>query len=134
MKNEKPWVAYSCCAGMDEFDTQEEAEAWVLEHEQDDECCPDACSGSCFVARLASRTEFVVAEEDYGLDDQRGYLQFVPVSVVKDSFTADASKMVPQKDQPLFPCSECGFMRTEAEGGKIFTVCEQCYDKKNVSK
>ena len=126
--NEKPWVAYSCCAGMDEFDTQEEAEAWVLEHEQDDECCPDACSGSCFVARLVSRTEFVPIEDEHDSSIERGYLQFVGVNKMIDHIP-DATKMVPVSSEQLFPCVRCGVFRTEAQGGDIVTVCDECWDR-----
>jgi len=28
-----------------------------------------------------------------------------------------------------FPCTECGALRTVAQGGKIFTVCDDCWDK-----
>jgi len=27
-----------------------------------------------------------------------------------------------------YPCAKCGATRTEAEGGKVFTVCDKCWD------
>lgn len=89
-------------------------------------------------ARLASKTEFIVAEEDYGLNNQRGYLRFVPISAIKDSFTTehddhfrDATKMVTQSDELLFLYEKCGVLRIVAQGGKIFTVCDECWNNEN---
>lgn len=40
-----------------------------------------------------------------------------------DAFTAS----VPP--EPTYPCTSCGKLRTKAEGGTTFTVCETCWDK-----
>lgn len=29
----------------------------------------------------------------------------------------------------IYPCDRCGFMRTKAEGGTTFTVCDKCWDE-----
>ena len=31
--------------------------------------------------------------------------------------------------EQLYPCSDCGVLRTKAEGGTVFTVCDDCWDK-----
>lgn len=31
-------------------------------------------------------------------------------------------------EQRIYPCGECGVMRSKAEGGNIFTVCDRCWD------
>lgn len=31
-------------------------------------------------------------------------------------------------DERIYPCSRCGTMRSKAEGGTTFTVCDECYD------
>lgn len=31
--------------------------------------------------------------------------------------------------EPLYPCDDCGAHRTKAQGGTIFTVCDECWDK-----
>ncbi len=31
--------------------------------------------------------------------------------------------------EPLYPCADCGKLRTKAQGGTIFTVCDECWDK-----
>jgi len=40
----------------------------------------------------------------------------------------------PDKDARIYPCADCGIMRSKAEGGTVFTVCDACwkihYDKK----
>ena len=28
----------------------------------------------------------------------------------------------------IYPCDRCGLMRTKAEGGTVFTVCDACWD------
>ncbi len=33
------------------------------------------------------------------------------------------------KEKDLYPCRECGMLRTKAEGGTTFTVCDTCWDK-----
>lgn len=33
--------------------------------------------------------------------------------------------------EPMYPCATCPAMRTKAEGGTTFTVCDECWDKKH---
>lgn len=33
------------------------------------------------------------------------------------------------KNAPLYPCDDCGVMRSQNEGGTTFTVCDECWDK-----
>lgn len=32
-------------------------------------------------------------------------------------------------DARIYPCDKCGLMRSKAEGGTTFTVCDDCWDK-----
>jgi len=32
-------------------------------------------------------------------------------------------------EETLYPCAECGRLRTKDEGGTTFTVCDECWDK-----
>lgn len=32
------------------------------------------------------------------------------------------------KDAEIYPCARCGVMRSENQGGRIFTVCDECWD------
>lgn len=32
-------------------------------------------------------------------------------------------------DPRIFPCDNCGLLRNVAEGGNIFTLCDECWDK-----
>lgn len=32
-------------------------------------------------------------------------------------------------DERMYPCADCGKLRTKAEGGTVFTVCDECWDK-----
>jgi hypothetical protein len=32
-------------------------------------------------------------------------------------------------DAEIYPCADCGVMRSEKQGAKIFTVCSDCWDK-----
>jgi len=38
-------------------------------------------------------------------------------------------KQEQDKDSEIYPCADCGCMRSESQGGKIFTVCDECWDK-----
>ena len=31
--------------------------------------------------------------------------------------------------ESIYPCDRCGTMRTKAEGGTVFTVCDKCWDE-----
>ncbi len=33
-------------------------------------------------------------------------------------------------DAKIYPCSDCGKMRSQNEGGTVFTVCDSCWDKR----
>ena len=33
-----------------------------------------------------------------------------------------------QKDR-IYPCEDCGKLRSKDEGGTVFTVCDECWDK-----
>lgn len=32
-------------------------------------------------------------------------------------------------DAQIYPCADCGKMRSKAQGGTTFTVCDECWDK-----
>jgi len=32
-------------------------------------------------------------------------------------------------DARVYPCADCGKMRSKREGGTTFTVCDECWDK-----
>jgi hypothetical protein len=36
---------------------------------------------------------------------------------------------VSAEEPRIYPCRECGVMRTKSEGGTIFTVCDACWDR-----
>ena len=33
------------------------------------------------------------------------------------------------KDAEIYPCADCGILRSERQGGRIFTVCDECWEK-----
>lgn len=39
-----------------------------------------------------------------------------------------------QDDKRIYPCIECGVMRSKNEGGTTFTVCDECWDKSHPTK
>jgi hypothetical protein len=43
--------------------------------------------------------------------------------VASEATSGDAGK------EKLYPCDGCGVMRTKAQGGTVFTVCDACWDK-----
>lgn len=34
-----------------------------------------------------------------------------------------------EEEGRIYPCDECGVLRTKGEGGTTFTVCDECWDK-----
>ena len=41
----------------------------------------------------------------------------------------EAALRAPEKEgERIHPCAECGVMRSKAEGGTTFTVCDECWD------
>ena len=32
-------------------------------------------------------------------------------------------------DDKVYPCTDCGVLRSKNEGGTTFTVCDKCWDK-----
>jgi hypothetical protein len=41
------------------------------------------------------------------------------------------TKTDPATGETLYPCNDCDTMRTKAEGGTTFTVCEMCWDRRH---
>ncbi len=33
--------------------------------------------------------------------------------------------------EQLYACNDCGVLRTKAEGGTVFTVCDDCWDMRH---
>lgn len=48
--------------------------------------------------------------------------------VEKRCSTCGAVQTTKPAPEPLYPCSNCGVLRTKAEGGTVFTVCDACWD------
>lgn len=38
-------------------------------------------------------------------------------------------EQVAERDPRIYPCRLCPTMRTKAEGGTVFTVCDACWEK-----
>ena len=38
------------------------------------------------------------------------------------------------KDDRVYPCADCGELRSESEGAKIFTVCDRCWNRFHYKK
>ena len=45
-------------------------------------------------------------------------------SVYRDNY----DRVFRPTDEPKYPCQRCGVLRTKAEGGTVFTVCDDCWD------
>lgn len=44
-----------------------------------------------------------------------------------ETMTRVSGTPIPEEEK--YPCAECGRMRTKAEGGTTFTVCDECWNK-----
>ena len=51
------------------------------------------------------------------------------LSVYKEAAKAVPAKEAEDEDARIYPCDNCGTMRTKAEGGTCFTLCEECWEK-----
>ena len=40
-----------------------------------------------------------------------------------------AAQSLKSDDARIYPCADCGVMRSKNEGGTTFTVCDQCWDR-----
>ena len=53
---------------------------------------------------------------------------------VEDGYELDSFTVQPWKraldGEEKYPCVDCGVLRTKAEGGTTFTVCDECWDKR----
>jgi len=45
--------------------------------------------------------------------------------------TEKLTKIDPTTGETIYPCLDCDVMRTRAEGGTVFTVCEVCWDRRH---
>lgn len=52
-----------------------------------------------------------------------------PLDDATDSLNATVECERIAANDRIYPCADCGMMRTKDEGGTIFTVCEACWDK-----
>ena len=43
-------------------------------------------------------------------------------------FTDECERRAKGEDEQKYPCAKCGKLRTKAEGGTTFTVCDACWD------
>lgn len=41
----------------------------------------------------------------------------------------DITSQEPADDKKIYPCDDCGKLRSKNEGGTTFTVCDDCWDK-----
>lgn len=46
-----------------------------------------------------------------------------------DEAMAVIEKHLAVEEPRIYPCNDCGTMRTKSEGGTTFTVCDTCWDK-----
>lgn len=37
-------------------------------------------------------------------------------------------------DDEVYPCADCGVLRSQNQGGTVFTLCDECWDKYHKSK
>jgi hypothetical protein len=40
----------------------------------------------------------------------------------------NSARVATNPNARIYPCERCGTMRSEAEGGTTFTVCDECWD------
>lgn len=60
------------------------------------------------------------------LKGEGGYLQ-----KMEDAWSQYAATLGDDDTERKYACAECGKLRTKDEGGSVFTVCDDCWDKKH---
>ena len=70
----------------------------------------------------ASTPPVVYAKQSIPVADETGPQQRGP------TFSAVTQK--PAESGRIYPCRKCGKLRTKAEGGTTFTVCDDCWDER----
>jgi len=50
------------------------------------------------------------------------------LGAVEAAIRALKPKDEPADSERVYPCDKCGIMRSKAEGGTVFTVCDACWD------
>lgn len=58
----------------------------------------------------------------------RGELEDFAISVI-DAIGYPVEGEPPPDSERIYPCIYCNTMRTKAEGGTTFTVCDECWGK-----
>jgi len=56
------------------------------------------------------------------------------LSVTQTLDTQEKSECPKEDSDRIYPCIECGKLRTRDEGGTTFTLCDKCWDKHYKSK
>lgn len=46
-----------------------------------------------------------------------------------ENYSTEAIRPPKDADDRVYPCMACGTLRSQNEGGKTFTVCDECWDK-----
>jgi len=49
----------------------------------------------------------------------------------KNNYPTFSTKEPPVKDSDrIYPCSQCGNLRSKEEGGLIFSLCDKCFNER----
>jgi hypothetical protein len=67
-----------------------------------------------------------VLDQHFGRKFTRAYVQSVDAQIRAALAALDAPEAPRPVDQ--YPCAKCGKTRTADQGGKIFTVCDECWE------
>ena len=49
-------------------------------------------------------------------------------------FSTKAIRIPKDSDDEVYPCQDCGILRSKNQGGTTFTVCDRCWDKARKKK
>lgn len=60
-----------------------------------------------------------------GWEELQGHIKVCPQHPLRQAEAA-----LDEARGRIYPCADCGKMRTKEEGGTTFTVCDECWDKR----
>lgn len=58
-----------------------------------------------------------------------GERQVIRTPPANDAYRDNWERVFAKEEPRVYPCQRCGVMRTKAEGGTVFTVCDDCWNR-----
>jgi hypothetical protein len=88
----------------------------------------------CGTSGLANQADHECQGTRYGADPANYHAgrfeNFSPLNPASPPAAPPARQGEPGPDERVYPCADCGLLRSKNEGGTAFTVCYACWDRR----